>query len=70
MWPPRSIEVLENNRKNHSVYSIFTGRNRRIAIFGDRTIFIPRAVDFSFRFDDRFFDHFVTHPKTLGGGRR
>ena len=53
---PRSIEVLKNDRKNHSVRSMFTGRNRRIAVFGDRTIFLLRAVDFSFRFDNRFFD--------------
>ena len=70
MSMPRSIEALENGRKKYSVRYSFTGRNRRIAIFGDRAIFIRRAVDFSFTFDDRFFDHRATHSKTLGGGRR
>ena len=56
IWTPRSIEVLENDRKNHSGRSTFTRRNRHIAVFGDRTNFQLRAVDFSFRFENRFFD--------------
>ena len=70
MWTPRSIDVLKNGPKFVSVCVDFAEENRRIAIFGDRTIFIRRAVDFSFTFDDRFFDHRATHSKTLGGGRR
>ena len=56
MSTPGPVEVLKNGRKNHSVRSMFTGRSRRIAVFGDRTIFLLRAVDFSFRFENRFFD--------------
>ena len=36
--------------------STFASRNRRIAVFGDRTIFCLRAVDFSTEIERRFFD--------------
>ena len=65
MSMPRSIEALENGRKKYSVRYSFIGRNRRAAVFGDRTIFILRAVDFSFVFDHRFFSKRVTHPERL-----
>ena len=43
----RSIEVLKNDRNFYSVCYRFAWGNWRIAIFGARTIFRRRAVDFS-----------------------
>ena len=52
----RSIEVLQNRCKLTLRCSTFASRNRRIAVFGDRTTFLLRAVDFSSEIDSRFFD--------------
>ena len=38
MWTPRSIEVLKNDRKFLSVCVVFASWNRRIFVFGVRTI--------------------------------
>ena len=44
MWTPRSIDVLKNGPKFVSVCVDFAEENRRIAIFGARTIFIGFAL--------------------------
>ena len=44
MWTPRSIDVLKNGPKFVSVCVDFAEENRRIAIFGARTIFLGFAL--------------------------
>ena len=44
MWTLRSIEVLKNGRKFLSVCVVLAYQNRRIAIFGARTIFFGFAL--------------------------
>ena len=44
MWTPRSIDVLKNCSKFVSVCVDFAEENRRIAIFGTRTIFLGFAL--------------------------
>ena len=49
-----------HRRRQHSKLTLrcstFASRNRRIAVFGDRTFFCLRAVDFPTEIDRRFFD--------------
>ena len=44
MWTPRSIDVLKYGPKFVSVCVDFAEENRRIAIFGARTIFFGFAL--------------------------
>ena len=46
-----NVQKLTKQRR-----STFACRNRRVAVFGDRTIFCLRAVDFSSEIEHRFFD--------------
>ena len=55
MWAPRSIEVLQNGPKFVSVGVEFAEENRRIAIFGARTILLGFAL-ILLQNQNRFFD--------------
>ena len=55
MWMPRSIEVLQNGPKFVSVCVDFAEENRRIAIFGARTILLAFAL-ILLQNQNRFFD--------------
>ena len=52
----RCSKTIENGRKTHSVCYMPAEQNRRIAVFGARTMFCWRAVHFCTEIERRFFD--------------